>query len=610
MYESAGDDAFLREMASVGEVVEAAGDPSSDRVAFTHREAGGTSLRLYDDGAVRTLDDAAVLTRGYTHHDQRSLDWAPDGSGVVYRSACSGTATVRWVDAAGGEPRPVTGGDVPVGQPRVSPDGERLVAVSEDASPRALVSVPLDGGGGPVGDDGASPDGDGRTVLCADHVFYDPRWLDESTVVVARLPPHSIPDEEMELVAVSLDGTVEVRHATDGKAFAPRPAPDGDGFAFCCDDHGRTGLYRYGSGDVASVYAPDDADVRTPAWSEDGRLAVTAFADTNVELRVVNPDGTVETVADAPGRRHFPVWRDGHVCAVTSTPTRPFRLRDETAGRELVADRLADPDRLVVPRPVECESRDGTAVPATVYYPPGFEDAPPGSVPVVEHVHGGPSIFFGYEFDRRPQYVAGRGYVVVEPNYRGSSGYGRAFRHASKGSWGRGDVDDLVAAADHLAAAHEQVAGDRVGLFGMSHGGYLVLRALVETDRFAAGATICGICDLPRFVEESDDVGRWFVVGEMGTPDEHPDRYEALSPIHRVDEIDAPVLVVHGAEDDRVPVSQSERLVAALDDAGVPHEYVEFPDEGHVFVGVETNVATYSRVADLFDGALREGRRS
>jgi dipeptidyl aminopeptidase/acylaminoacyl peptidase len=288
----------------------------------------------------------------------------------------------------------------------------------------------------------------------------------------------------------------------------------------------------------------------------------------------------------------------------------------DTPGRRVTPSSVAGlRDRLPAPESLTYRN-DGEAIHAIVH--PPADDATAGSVPLLVKAHGGPTSFDRYRFDWRASYLAALGYAVICPNYRGSDGFGRSFRMANDGDWGGGDLSDVVAAADAVAAEYEAVDGERAGIYGGSGGGLMTVNALARSDRFDAGAAFYGVYDYESFVDDTDDVGWQLMKRELGDLATDLENYRDASPIRHVESIDAPLLVLHGEADARVPISQSERLVERLEAHDGRYEFQRYPGEAHGFAGREAIVDAYTRVADLFakylrvdpdDGASRPHRR-
>ncbi|RZT24719.1 dipeptidyl aminopeptidase/acylaminoacyl peptidase [Mycobacterium sp. BK558] len=259
-----------------------------------------------------------------------------------------------------------------------------------------------------------------------------------------------------------------------------------------------------------------------------------------------------------------------------------------------------DPEQLAPMQPVTIPARDGLALPSYLTLPPGLE---PTNLPLVLVVHGGPWYRDGWTFDAGVQMLANRGYAVLQVNFRGSTGFGKAFTKAAIGEFAGAMHDDLI---DGVNWAVEQgyADRDRVAIFGGSYGGYAALVGVTFTpDVFAAAVDYVGISDLANFMRTLPPIARphlannWHTyVGDPDDPDQLADMM-ARSPITRVDRIRTPLMVIQGANDVRVVQAESDNLVAALRARGVDVEYLIQSEEGHGAVNPETVIEMYSAVA-------------
>jgi dipeptidyl aminopeptidase/acylaminoacyl peptidase len=270
-------------------------------------------------------------------------------------------------------------------------------------------------------------------------------------------------------------------------------------------------------------------------------------------------------------------------------------------GLEVVAEASSDvPDAgyLSVPEAIEFPSSGRTA--HALFYPPHNREfeAPEGErPPLVVLSHGGPTAQAEPVLDLRTQFWTSRGFAVVDVNYGGSTGYGRAYRELLRGQWGVVDLEDCTEAALHLArtgAADES----RLAIRGGSAGGYTTLCALCFTDAFHAGASYYGVADIEALFGDTHKFESQYEYALVP-----PEKARERSPIHYVDRISAPVILFQGLDDPVVPPAQSERIAAALAERGIQHELHEYEGESHGFRKAETiihslqaELAFYGRV--------------
>jgi len=244
--------------------------------------------------------------------------------------------------------------------------------------------------------------------------------------------------------------------------------------------------------------------------------------------------------------------------------------------------------------PFEVTVRDGLTVHGYLTYP---RDVPRRNLPTVLAVHGGPWARDVWGLRAEPQWLANRGYLCVNVNYRGSTGYGRDFVNAGDREWGGRMQDDLTDVVTWLVAGGIADPG-RLAIFGASYGGYAALAGAAFTpDLFRCAISHAGPSDLGTFIVAIP--ASWKLAAEeMYRRVGHPVHDAALlwsrSPLSRVDQIRVPVLISQGANDPRVRRQESEQIVAAMRERGIAHEYLLFPDEGHGFVRPENRLAFYA----------------
>jgi dipeptidyl aminopeptidase/acylaminoacyl peptidase len=249
---------------------------------------------------------------------------------------------------------------------------------------------------------------------------------------------------------------------------------------------------------------------------------------------------------------------------------------------------------LAVMEPFSFTARDGLEVHGYVTFPPGLERE---SLPAVLNVHGGPWARNDWGYDAEAQWLANRGYACVQVNFRGSTGYGKAFTNAGDRQWGAAMHDDLIDAIEYVVG-QGWVDRERVAIYGGSYGGYAALVGATFTpDVFRCAVDIVGPSNLITLVETIPDYWKPQIAmfhQRVGDPDKDRDFLWSRSPLSRVDSIKIPLLIAQGANDPRVKQSEAEQIVAALAEKGLPYQYLLFEDEGHGFAKPESRERFYA----------------
>ncbi|MFD6701253.1 MULTISPECIES: prolyl oligopeptidase family serine peptidase [unclassified Microbacterium] len=480
----------------------------------------------------------------------------------------------------------------------------RLFAVREDlrADPhkRAIVEIPVDGS--------AAEDDDAIvTVLSGDGFFAHPALSPDGTrlAFVAWDERHMPWEHAFCFVANLLTGA---RTPVPARApLQPEWITD-DELLFADDPTGRWNLHRARIGEQpvppiptppaeTASFALADADTGGGLWVLGQRWFRILEDDRILAVRTNGSDALVLLDVDGVLLRELDVPFDGDLSLEDARGSRVLitaQGRRVTPGLwELDVDagtvravRGGDPvDPAWVPG-ARAVTFDGPHGPVHAFdHAPANPDAdadPDALPPYIVQVHGGPTAHASGAQAGWITYFTSRGIGVLEVNYGGSTGYGRAYRERLDGLWGIVDVDDVLAAARGLAEA--RIADPaRIAIRGGSAGGWTVLSALVRGGVFAAGLDRYGVVDLRLLAEETHDFERSYLDGLVGPLPEAEQTYIDRSPLTHADRIDVPVLILQGADDAVVPPSQSEAIRDALADRGVPHEYRLFEGEGHGF---------------------------
>jgi dipeptidyl aminopeptidase/acylaminoacyl peptidase len=263
--------------------------------------------------------------------------------------------------------------------------------------------------------------------------------------------------------------------------------------------------------------------------------------------------------------------------------------------------------------PIQYKSSDGLEIPAYLTVPKGTDAK---NLPLIVVPHGGPWGRDVWGFDTFAQFLANRGYAVLQPNFRGSTGYGKTFLDAGNKQWGDKMQDDITWGVKYLVA-QGTVDPKRVGIFGGSYGGYATLAGVAFTpDVYAAAASYVGPSNLITLLNSIppywESIRKLFTerAGDPSTPDGKA-QLERQSPLNSASKIKSPLLVIQGANDPRVKKAESEQIVVALRDRGAPVEYILAPDEGHGFARPVNNIAAFAAIERFFQhhlgGRLQEG---
>ena len=262
---------------------------------------------------------------------------------------------------------------------------------------------------------------------------------------------------------------------------------------------------------------------------------------------------------------------------------------------------------LVLAEVVRYPSFDGLEIPA-IYYRPKIA-SPNNKVPALVWVHGGPGGQSRQSYNPLVQYLVNQGYAVLAVNNRGSSGYGKTFYQMDDRNHGEKDLQDCVY-GKYWLAEQDYIDPEKIGIIGGSYGGFMVMRALTaEPDAFEVGVNIYGVTNWQRTLK---NIPPWWesfkdaLYTEMGNPYEDSLRLYQISPLFHADKITKPVMVLQGSQDPRVLQVESDEIVEAARQKGVPVEYVLFPDEGHGFVKKENQIEAYSKIVNFLDVHLKK----
>jgi dipeptidyl aminopeptidase/acylaminoacyl peptidase len=568
-------------------------------------------------GALRWAESRADEGGRTVVVDEERGDLTPAGSNArtrVHEYGGGGIwhhgATVFWSEFEGGRvfrngepvtPEPPEPNALRYADGTVSPDGSRVVCVRERHEAgqvhNELVALP------------------GEVVASGRDFYMAPRLSpDGARLAWIEWDHPRMPWDGTDLV---VDGT-PVAGGPEESVVDPRWSPDG-ALHWLSDRTGWWNLYREGE----PLTSLEGAEIGFPAWQlglqryaflEDGRIACVVTRAATDALHLLDPrDGSLERIAERWTSIGYGLATAGtRLAFVGASPTEPPTLLelDLASGEERVVRRSLeldlDPAGISVPRAISFPTRDGATAHAFFYPPTNPEaEAPDGERPPLRVIcHGGPTAHSDPHLDIETQFFTSRGIGVVDVNYRGSTGYGRAYRRLLEGRWGEIDWQDCVSAAQYLA---EQGDADpeRTWVEGGSAGGYVVFCALVyDPPAFAAGVSYFGVADAEALALETHKFESRYLDSLVGPYPERADLYRERSPVHFADRLERPLLLLQGLDDKIVLPAQAEMMVEVLERKGIPHAYLAFEGEGHGFRREESIVrsleATLSFVGQVF----------
>ncbi|HEY7022821.1 MAG TPA: S9 family peptidase [Ktedonobacterales bacterium] len=576
---------------------------------------GGRSVIVRRDAQGKTADITPQPFNARTRvHEYGGRSYAVHGD-TIYFANFADQRVYRVTPGA--EPEPITSeGAMRYGDFVVDERRKRLLCVREDhtVSDRdainTLVSLRLDG----------PNDDDGKVLVSGNDFYSTPRLSPDGARLCWLTWNHpNMPWDGCELwvAEINANGALgerrKVAGGPDESIFQPTWGPDG-ALYFASDRTDWWNLYRWRGGRVANLLRRK-ADFGMPQWA----LGMTTFAvisatrlvcawtsrgiwrlgELDTETHKLTPlDLPYTAITGVQANATRAVFLAGSPAQEAAVVELNLKTRRNRTLRESRKAAL-DPADISIPRAIEFPTEDGLTAHG-FYYPPHNPRyrAPAGEKPpLLVMSHGGPTSAVNNTLNPRHQYWTSRGFAVLDVNYGGSSGYGRAYRQRLAGRWGIVDVDDCVNGARYLAA-RGLADPQRLAIRGGSAGGYTTLAALAFRDAFAAGASHFGVSDLEGLARETHKFESRYLDGLIGPYPARKDLYRERSPIHHVNRIAAPMILFQGLEDRVVPPNQAELMVAALTKKGLPVAYVAFEGEGHGFRRAETIIRAHE--AELY----------
>jgi dipeptidyl aminopeptidase/acylaminoacyl peptidase len=594
--------------------------PDGTKVAFVVAEAvmEGEKSEWLSQVHVANADgsDSRQLTRG--EKSATSPRWSPDGAWIGFVSARSGKGNVWRIRVAGGEAEQVTDEKGGVSAFEWSPDGATIAFVMTDPKTEAEEKAEKEKRDWrtidqdvkmarlyvqPVEPPRPGAKREARRLTTANYAVTGLDWSPDGAAIVFSHQPTPSPNDwtrgDLSVVTVA-DGAIRVLAGSPAAEADPEYSPDGKQIAFIGSEtppswpgHSVVHVVPAAGGAARALAATLDTSADMVGWTADGsRILVSETTRTVPTLYAVPVDGrppvamSAAKTAVGAASVNARATHLGFVGQDFDRPPEAFVAPLQGAFAPVQVSRVQPKidAPLGASEVVTWKSTDGQEVEGILTYPVGYQKG--SRVPLLLVIHGGPAgVFVNSFIGAGTQYpiaaFAARGYAVLRVNPRGSSGYGKAFRHANRADWGGGDYRDLMTGVDHVIAAG--VADpDRLGVMGWSYGGFMTSWVITQTKRFkaaSAGAAVTnlvsftGTADIPDFIPD-------YFKGEFWDTFE---AWRAHSPVLNAKGVTTPTLIQHGDADLRVPISQGYELYNALKRQGVTTKMTVYPRQPHGF---------------------------
>lgn len=554
----------------------------------------------------------ASAARQFTRGDKSASDvtWSPDGKIIGFTMAGEDEKEgpqVWFMYVNGGEPWQVTKHKSGVRSFQFSPDGKALLLVATSA-PNADVEKREK-----LHDDAVVVDhdfhlaqlwtwniasGEEKQITHGDFTVSDPRWSPDGSHVTFTTNPTPLLDDASVQTAYILDvASGQTRKLADTTEYThtARWSPNGRSIAYL-SDHGmaiyRTKLFVVSAngGTPREITSSFELNAGQPVWSPDGKTIYfsTESRETEEVFAANVANGTVRQITDKPEDISLDdISKNGETAIGTWTdPTHPsevFRSDLNFGSIDTITDQnpWLSEYALANAEVVRWKSsKDGMEIDGVVTKPVDFDAS--RKYPLLLNPHGGPTGATSLSFNPQEQIMAANGYLVLEPNFRGSSGRGEKFAQANQNDWGGGDYQDDMSGVQALVDKG-WADPSRMGAFGWSYGGFMTYWIDTQTHRFKAISPGAGLPDLYSMYSQTDIHHYLTLFFNMKAPWDNFQEYWDHSPMKYVENVTTPTLILHGIADTRVPIPQAEEFYEALKERHVPVEFVKYPRENHGF---------------------------
>lgn len=550
---------------------------------------------------------------------ERGPQWSPDGQSLAFISDRDERAQIYVLRVSGGEALKLTEGKNAVNDFRWSPDGKQIAFLAGEPKTEHEEKRERDK------QDARVVDRDEkhqrlwvleiasrklRQLTKGPWRLQEVRWLPAGDKLVVKATDHPESDEWRDAIYTVqvADGTLTEVGRPKGPFGAIKISQDGRSVAYLGSAAGGPAEHDLFSQPINGVSARNitgpllDRPIRGYDWRSDGSLVGLIENGFRYELHSIRVSGTERMLTGFPLQPfELAVSRQGKLAFVAGNSTTPPELwvSNNPAEAPKQISKFNESWHAIPLRPAEFvtyNTFDGTSIEAALIQPPPYR--PQAKLPLIVLVHGGPTGAWVDRFNAWAQLLAARGYLVLCPNVRGSTGYGQKFIEKNRADWGGGDFKDVMAGVDWLIKRGD-ADPDRLGIGGWSYGGYMAAWATTQTNRFKAAVAGAGMSDLATEygTEQGPAYDEWF----FGVPYEHPEAFQKSSPLTYVRNARTPTLILQGEADKIDPVSQSQMLYRALKRYGVKTDFVVYPREGHGITEEKHALDVLERMLAWFD---------
>ena len=595
--------------------------PDGSRVTFTVSEPPKGASRSRH---IWILEVGTREVRQFTSSakSEFAARWSPDGRRFAFLSDREETTQIYLLPTDGGEAIRFTEGKNAVRAFEWSPDGKQIAFLASEPKNEVEEKKEKDK------DDARLVDRDDkhtrlwlidveskkvRQLTSGDWQIQEAKWTPQGDRLIVSATDHPEIDQETNRIfsIATSDGQMKQIAAPRGPFAQLSISPDGESVAYLAariDGPSPHDLYLQplAGGAARNLTAGNiDRPIAGFVWRADGSILALAVNGFHTRFYLVTLDGK------AAAQSEFKVNPGSFDAAArviafageTAIDAPEVWIATQPAAAEVVTHLNESWKQipLIKPEFLRYKSFDGTEIEAALLKPVGYQTGT--KVPLVVIVHGGPTGRWADSFQSWGQLLAARGYAVLYPNVRGSTGYGHRFLEKNRADWGGGDFKDVMAGVDFLIA--RGIADpDRLGIAGWSYGGYMASWAITQTNRFKAAMTGAGLSDLASEfgTEDGSSYDEWF----FGTPYEKPQEFIDSSPITFIKQARTPTLILQGEADVTDPIGQSQQLYRGLKRYGVETEFVVYPREGHGFREEKHQLDVLNRIIEWFDRHLRK----